>query len=329
MIAKDPTLRADLERWSSRRRAGTRSRRCAGPARACASWRRRCGAGPSGQPPWLADVLHAAGYSLQGNRKTRRAAATPTGTPSSPTSTRQGPPLWRRQPVISVDTKKKELVGDFKNGGREWQPQGDPEEVRVHDFVIPELGRAVPYGVYDLAANAGWVSVGIDHDTAAFAVASIRRWWLSAGRARYPDARRLLITADGGGSNGVARAPVEVGAAAAGRRDRADHQRLPPPARHQQVEQDRAPPLLLHQPELARQAAGQLRRHPHLIAATTTTTGLTVESYLDTDPYPAGSRSPTPRWPRSTSSATPSTATGTTPSLRLSPKWRVYFLTDP
>ena len=110
--------------------------------------------------------------------------------------------LAEQQPVISVDTKKKELVGNFRNNGREYRPRGHPEEVRVHDFLIKELGRAVPYGVYDLAANAGWVSVGVDHDTAAFAVNSIRQWWRNLGRMRYPDATRLLITADGGGSNG-------------------------------------------------------------------------------------------------------------------------------
>ena len=96
------------------------------------------------------------------------------------------------EPAISVDTKKKELVGDFKNAGREWRPQGSPEEVRVHDFVIPELGRAVPYGVYDIAGNAGWVSVGVDHDTAAFAVNAIRAWWRLMGRERYPNARSFV-----------------------------------------------------------------------------------------------------------------------------------------
>src|SRR5207248_1418628 len=106
------------------------------------------------------------------------------------------------EPAISVDTKKKELVGDFKNAGREWHPKGSPEQVRVHDFVIPELGRAAPYGVYDIAGNVGWVSVGIDHDTAAFAANAIRSWWKLMGRERYPSARSLLITADGGGSNG-------------------------------------------------------------------------------------------------------------------------------
>jgi hypothetical protein len=106
------------------------------------------------------------------------------------------------QPAISVDTKKKELVGDFKNGGREWRPQGRPEEVRVHDFKDDALGKVVPYGVYDILNNQGWVSVGIDHDTAQFAVNSIRRWWTQMGRRRFPHASELLITADGGGSNG-------------------------------------------------------------------------------------------------------------------------------
>ena len=104
--------------------------------------------------------------------------------------------------MISVDTKKKELVGDFKNGGREWQPKGEPEEVQVHDFLDKELGKAIPYGVYDLSENQGWVSVGIDHDTARFAAEAIRRWWKKMGSKRYRDARELLITADGGGSNG-------------------------------------------------------------------------------------------------------------------------------
>jgi hypothetical protein len=101
-----------------------------------------------------------------------------------------------------VDTKKKELVGDFKNGGREWRPQGDPEKVRVHDFLDKKLGKAIPYGVYDLARNAGWVTVGMDHDTAAFAVSTVRRWWRTMGHAAYPRARTLLIVADSGGSNG-------------------------------------------------------------------------------------------------------------------------------
>jgi hypothetical protein len=110
--------------------------------------------------------------------------------------------LAENQPVISVDTKQKELVGDFKNAGRDWRPQGDPEEVRAPDFLIAELGRAAPYGICDLAANTGWVNVGIDNDTAVFAVQTIRRWRQDVGRVRYPLAGRLLITADGGGGNG-------------------------------------------------------------------------------------------------------------------------------
>jgi hypothetical protein len=104
--------------------------------------------------------------------------------------------------VVSVDTKKKELIGRFRNGGREWQPKGQPEPVKVHDFAERDLGKVIPYGVYDPTANTGWVSVGVDHDTAEFAVESLRRWWRNMGKAVYPQAKKLLITADGGGSNG-------------------------------------------------------------------------------------------------------------------------------
>ena len=151
----------------------------------------------------VGEVLKQQKFSLQGNRKTREGDSHPDRDAQfvyiNESVTRM---LAGRQPVISVDTKKKELVGDFKNGGREWRPRGDPEEVRVHDFLIKELGRAVPYGVYDLAANEGWVSVGIDHDTAAFAVQTIRSWWHNVGQPQYPGASCLTITADGGGSNG-------------------------------------------------------------------------------------------------------------------------------
>ncbi len=151
----------------------------------------------------LYDALAGLHYSLQGNRKTREGADHPDcDAQFGHINQTAAAYLAAGDPVISVDAKKKELVGDFKNGGREWRPKGQPEEVRVHDFKIPELGRVTPYGVYDLAANAGWVNVGIDHDTAAFAVGSIRRWWEQVGCACYPHARRLLITADGGGSNG-------------------------------------------------------------------------------------------------------------------------------
>ena len=153
-------------------------------------------------PRTVAALLHEAGYSLQANRKTTEGKQHPDRDAQFGHINAQVRSFHRqRQPVISVDTKKKELVGDFKNGGKEWHPKGTPEEVRVHDFKDNELGKAIPYGVYDLASNEGWVSVGITHDTARFAVASIRRWWTEMGSARFPRARKLMITADGGGSN--------------------------------------------------------------------------------------------------------------------------------
>ncbi len=152
----------------------------------------------------IADLLHAMGYSLQANRKTREGANHPDRNAQFEHINRQVKAFQRRgQPVISVDTKKKELVGDFRNVGREWRPRGRPLEVRTHDFQDDELGKVVPYGVYDLTHNEAWVSVGIDHDTAEFAVASIRRWWRTMGTKRFPHAARLLITADSGGSNGA------------------------------------------------------------------------------------------------------------------------------
>lgn len=151
----------------------------------------------------VAMLLKQAGYSLQANRKTREGASHPDRNAQFEflnASVRRFDK--RNQPAISVDTKKKELVGDFKNGGREWRPQGNPEKVRVHDFQDKTLGKAIPYGVYDILNNQGWVSVGIDHDTAQFATNSIRRWWRQMGQRRFPSANELLITADGGGSNG-------------------------------------------------------------------------------------------------------------------------------
>lgn len=151
----------------------------------------------------VAWLLHEAGYSLQANRKTREGNQHPDRNAQFEFINAQATRFQkRRQPVISVDTKKKELVGDFKNGGREWHPEGKPEEVRVHDFQDKELGKAIPYGVYDVTHNQGWVSVGVDHDTAYFATASIRRWWEEMGSRRFPHATELFITADGGGSNG-------------------------------------------------------------------------------------------------------------------------------
>jgi len=150
----------------------------------------------------VAMLLREAGYSLQANRKTREGSQHPDRNAQFEHINQQVTTCLRqRQPVISVDTKKKELVGDFRNAGEEWLPKGKPDEVRVHDFIDKKLGKAIPYGIYDLASNQGWVSVGITRDTAQFAVASIRRWWNEMGSTRFPRARKLMITADGGGSN--------------------------------------------------------------------------------------------------------------------------------
>ena len=203
-ISKDPTLLPDLEALVEPTTRGDPE----SPLRwTCKSVRRLAQAlqaqGHEVSRTLVAGLLNEAGYSLQGNRKTTEGDSHPDRDAQfGYINTQVTTAMAEQQPVISVDTKKKELVGDFRNNGREYRPQGNPEEVRVHDFLIKELGRAVPYGIYDLAANSGWVSVGVDHDTAAFAVNSIRQWWLTVGRARYPEATRLLITADGGGSNG-------------------------------------------------------------------------------------------------------------------------------
>jgi len=194
------------------------------------------------------------------------------------------------QPVISVDAKKKELVGAFKNGGREYQPSGQPEQVNVHDFADKDLGKAIPYGIYDVSANAGWVSVGVDHDTSAFAVATLRTWWQAIGRSRYPTADRLLICADGGGSNGsrVRAWKIELAAFAAETGLRVTVAHLPPgTSKWNKIEHRlfsqitmnwRGRPLKTHQIIV------------DLIAATTTATGLTVHATLDTGQYPTGIR---------------------------------------
>jgi hypothetical protein len=148
-------------------------------------------------------LLHDLGYSLRSNRKTIEGKGHPDRDAQFQYINRRARAFQRQgQPVVSVDTKKKELVGQYRSGGREWQPKGKPEKVKVHDFIDKGLGKAIPYGVYDMAANNGWVSVGVDHDTAEFAVATLRRWWDRMGSRAYPQAKRLLITADGGGSNG-------------------------------------------------------------------------------------------------------------------------------
>jgi hypothetical protein len=237
----------------------------------------------------VGSLLAMLGYSLQANRKTREGSSHPDRDAQFGYINEQVmAAIAAGEPAISVDTKKKELVGDFKNGGREWRPKGEPEAVRVHDFLIPELGRAVPYGVYDIAANAGWVSVGVDHDTAGFAVNAIRRWWQLMGSARYPDAEHLTITADGGGSNGAKLRlwKVELQKLA----DELDLAvtvcHLPPgTSKWNRIEHRlfsfitqnwRGKPLVSHQVIV------------QLIAATTTQAGLEVHSEIDPNTYPAG-----------------------------------------
>ncbi len=237
----------------------------------------------------VADLLRQLNYSLQGNRKTREGSNTPDRDAQfNYINAQVAAALAAGEPAISVDTKKKELVGDFKNAGRELRPKGEPEPVRVHDFQIPEFGRAVPYGVSDIAGNTGWVSVGIDHDTASFAVNAIRRWWQSMGWARYPEARSLLITADCGGSNG-ARVRLwkhELQALANELRLTITVCHLPPgTSKWNKIEHRlfsfitqnwRGKPLVSYQTIV------------QLIAATTTRTGLSVKSEIDNATYPAG-----------------------------------------
>jgi hypothetical protein len=241
----------------------------------------------------VGELLHKLDYRLQANRKTREGSSHPDRDAQFRyINDRVKAALVAGEPVISVDTKKKELVGDFKNGGREWRPKGSPEEVRVHDFVIPELGRAVPYGVYDIANNVGWVSVGIDHDTAAFATNAIRSWWKLMGRERFPQAKTLLITADGGGSNGsrVRLWKIELQKLANELGIPITVCHLPPgTSKWNKIEHRlfsfitgnwRGKPLISHQVIV------------ELIAATTTKTGLTVRCQLDPNTYPAGIKVP-------------------------------------
>jgi hypothetical protein len=287
---RDPTLRTDLEalieptsrgdpenplRWTTR------------SVRNLADELRRAGHAVSHQT--VSELLVKMGYSLQANRKTLEGASHPDrdaqfGHIDGAVQLQ----LSLGQPVVSVDTKKKELVGPFRNGGKELRPKGEPERVLIHDFLIPDLGRASPYGVYDLAANEAWVSVGTDHDTAAFAVESIRRWWTTMGAPLYPDATRLLVTADCGGSNGyrtrlwkreLQRLADETGLEIAvchfppgtSKWNKIEHRLF------SAISQNwRGKPLVSHEAIV------------NLIAATTTRTGLRVRSDLDTSVYPKG-----------------------------------------
>jgi hypothetical protein len=240
-------------------------------------------------PTVVGDLLRNMGYSLQANSKTREGGQhIDRDGQFQYINTQATAFLAANEPVISVDTKKKELVGNFKNNGREWRRQGTPELVNVHDFIDPKLSRAVPYGVYDITNNVGWVSVGTDHDTASFAVQAIRRWWRTMGKARHPKAKRLMITADGGGSNGyrVRLWKVEL-------QKLADQLKLPitvchlPPgtSKWNKIEHRlfsfitinwRGKPLRSY------------RTIVQLIAATTTEAGLRVRAELDENKYPKG-----------------------------------------
>jgi hypothetical protein len=237
----------------------------------------------------VAALLKQSGYSLQANRKSKEGSSHPDRNAQFEHISRQVIACQRRnQPVVSVDTKKKELVGEFKNAGEEWQPKGEPERVKVHDFPEKKLGKAIPYGVYDMAHNEGWVSVGIDHDTAQFAAASIGRWWREMGSQRYPRAAELMITADGGGSNSSRNRLWKVAL-----QDLANDTGLilrvchfpPGTSKWNKIEHRlfsfitknwRGRPLTSYEVIV------------NLIANTTTETGLTVKAVLDTNEYETG-----------------------------------------
>jgi hypothetical protein len=240
-------------------------------------------------PQLVSELLHAADYSLQGARKTREGGHHPDRNAQFEHLNARVQDFQRRgQPVISVDAKKKELLGDFKNAGREWHPTGHPPEVRVYDFVDEELGKAIPYGVYDIGANLGWVSVGVDHDTAAFAVATIRAWWCQMGSAMYPRAKELLITADGGGSNSARarlwKAELQRLADATGLRMVVSH--LPPgTSKWNKIEHRMFCHITANwrgQPLLSREVIVSL------IGSTRSSTGLRIQAALDAGHYPIG-----------------------------------------
>ncbi|HZL55652.1 MAG TPA: ISAzo13 family transposase [Bryobacteraceae bacterium] len=291
---KDPTLKADLEKLVE---PATR-----GDPESCWRWTSKsvrkladelADMGHEVSYPVVAELLHEMGYSLQANRKTKEGDSHPDRNAQFEyINGRVKQYMDLRQPVISVDTKKKELVGDFKNGGQDWRPKGNPEKVRVHDFVIPELGRAAPYGIYDLAQNTGWVSVGIDHDTAAFAVATIRRWWEALGQEKYPDAKRLLITADGGGSNGsrlrLWKRELQTLADDTGLSIAVSH--FPPGTSKWNKIEHRLFSFISK--NWRGQPLTSLQVIVSLIAATTTKKGLKVHAEIDDRSYPAGIRVP-------------------------------------
>ena len=240
-------------------------------------------------PHVIADCLRELGYSLQANSKTREGGHHMDRDAQFHYINDQATAfLAAGEPVISVDTKKKELVGNFKNSGREYRPKATPEGVNVHDFIDPALGRAVPYGVYDIADNKGWVSVGTDHDTASFAVHAIARWWHTLGQTRYPQASRLMITADGGGSNGhrVRLWKVELQTLANALAIPITVCHLPPgTSKWNKIEHRLFSFITLN---WRGKPLRSFRTIVQLIAATTTPTGLIVRAELDKNKYPKG-----------------------------------------
>jgi hypothetical protein len=290
MAVIDPTLRDDLERLVEPTSRGDPE----SPLRwTCKSVRKLAAEltaqGHQTSHRMVAALLHDLGYSLQANQKTLEGSDHPDRNAQFEyLNGAVQQQLWAGEPTISVDTKKKELIGPFKNGGRELRPKGEPEQVLTHDFIIRELGRVSPYGVYDLGQNEAWVSVGVDHDTASFAVESIRRWWWSMGYAVYSKATRLLITADAGGSNGYRlrlwKLELQKLADETGLEIAVCH--FPPgTSKWNKIEHRlfsaitqnwRGKPLVSHEVVV------------NLIGATTTETGLKVKSELDTNQYPAG-----------------------------------------
>jgi hypothetical protein len=274
----DPVTRGDPQsplRWT-----------CKSSARLAAELNRQ---GHGVSPRKVAYLLREQKYSLQANRKTHEGAAHPDRDQQFYYINARTQAFQQRgQPVVSVDTKKKELVGNFKNGGREWQPVGAPETVNVHDFPDKELGKAIPYGIYDLTANQGWVNVGVDHDTAQFAVQSLGNWWRQMGREAYPVATELLVMADGGGSNGARLRLWKL--ALQGLADETGLQitvcHFPPgTSKWNKIEHRmfchisqnwRGRPLVSHEVIV------------NLIGSTTTSQGLTIRAALDEGTYPIG-----------------------------------------
>jgi transposase len=286
---KDPTLVRDLETLVE---PTTR-----GDPESCLRWTCKSvrklaeelvGMGHEVSYPVVAELLHEMGYSLQANRKTKEGDSHPDRNAQfEHINAKVQQYTGVREPVISVDTKKKELVGDFKNSGQDWRPRGKPESVRVHDFVIPELGRAAPYGVYDLAQNTGWVSVGVDHDTASFAVETIRRWWHAMGKEIYPQAKRLPIAAGGGGDGSRLRLwKLELQALAdeTGLAIAVSH--FPPGTSKWNKIEHRLFSFISK--NWRGQPLTSLKVIVSLIAGTTTRKGLKVHAEIDPRPYPPG-----------------------------------------